>query len=65
MKAYIAFPLLDINGLQLLLIKTEDSCEISIFNEHTNNTILRLVPATLANLERAISILKGESSGDY
>jgi hypothetical protein len=49
----------------LLLIKTGDEFALSVYNERTGNTLMRPAESNLANLERAVAILKETASGEF
>mgnify|MGYP003349541056 CR=1 FL=1 len=66
MTAYTVYKILSHENRQLLLIKMpNDTYQLSVYNEHEGNTLMRLTDPTLENFERAIAILKGTSKGDF
>jgi len=65
MTTYTVFKILEHNNLQLLLIKTAEGRKVSVYNEHTGNTVMQMIEPTVENLERAIRIIKGEDTGDF
>jgi hypothetical protein len=62
---YTVFKITEINRKAILLIqdKSLDKLLLSVFDEATENTLMRMVEPTVENLERAIKILKGEING--
>ncbi len=61
---YTVFKIATYGSNQLLLVKSGDELAVSVYNEHTGNTLMRMAEANLDNLEIAISILKETACGD-
>ncbi len=61
---YTVFKIATHGSNQLLLVKSGDELGVSVYNEHTGNTLMRMAEANLENLEMAISILKETACGD-
>lgn len=57
---YTVFKLLAENNKQLLLVqdKATDTFQICVYDEHTGNTLMRMSTPSVAEFERAISIIK-------
>lgn len=62
---YTVFKITELDRKALLLIqdKSNDKVSLSVFDESTENTLMRMVEPTVENLERALRILKGEICG--
>jgi len=62
---YTVFKITELDRKALLLIqdKSNDKVSLSVFDESTENTLMRMVEPTVENLERALRILKGEIRG--
>ena len=66
MNSFTVYKILQHGDNQLLLISQADGkFNLAVYNEHTGNTLMRMTEPTLSNLEAAIKIIKGESTGDY
>lgn len=62
---YTVFKIANYESNLLLLIKTGDEFALSVYDENTGNTLMRPAESNLANLERAIAILKETATGDF
>lgn len=58
---YSVFKILQEGDKQLLLIKqADDSFSFAVYDEHSGNTLMRMVKPTIESLEQAIAVIKGE-----
>jgi hypothetical protein len=61
MTSYRVYKILQVDTRQLLLVCEDGSAEfsLSVYDEHTGQTLLRLCACTLEDFERAIGVLRG------
>jgi hypothetical protein len=66
MTKFTVYKILIEGSRSLLLVNSGDDFSLSVYDEKTGNTILRMTKPTLENFERAIAILKGDiDKGDF
>ena len=62
MNAFTVYKICEHEHKQLLVVQGVGTMEfqICVYNEHTGTTLMRLTQPTLAEFERAISIMRSE-----
>lgn len=60
MNTYVVHKILQVDTRQLLLVRPNDyECQLTVYDEHTGQTLIRLTNCTIEEFERAINVLKG------
>jgi hypothetical protein len=63
MTKYIVYKILTVGSRSLLLVNEGEKITMSVFDEHTDTTLMRMTDPSIENFERAIAILKGTANG--
>jgi hypothetical protein len=63
MTKYTVYKILTVGSCSLLLVNEGEKISMSVYDEHSGNTLLRLVDPTLEHFEHAIALIKGNANG--